>query len=129
MRTRLFIAPSILLLSQLCFGQAVQLPASSQPEQSQQDSPKQVIDLPQPKRSFKPKLTLQRALQIAEKYAQKQKIDLSSYYLYEAKWILYGTDAKEPRWYFWWIHESGAAGRYVEITVSMDGKLQLIPSM
>jgi len=45
--------------------------------------------------------------------------------------IQYGgeKDAKEPRWFFWWMKEEGTIGDYVEITVSMEGKADRLPSM
>jgi hypothetical protein len=90
-----------------------------------------VVDLPLPKPSFRPKLTLQRALQLAESYIAKEKIDLSSYYLYQAKYILYGNnDNQEPCWFFWWVNESGALGNYIEIIVSVEtGNISRLPSM
>jgi hypothetical protein len=87
--------------------------------------------LPIANRSFRPALTLQQALRLAERYIEKEKIKISPYYLSEARMIQYGgdKDVKEPRWYFWWVNENGAMGNYVEITVSMDGKVMRLPSM
>ena len=92
---------------------------------------RQTIDLPLQKRSFRPKLTLQRALQLAEGYIAKEKIDLSPYYLYQAKYISYGSkNNQEPCWYFWWVNEDGAAGNYVEIIVSIEtGNVTRLASM
>jgi len=74
---------------------------------------------------------MERALQIAENYAKREKIDLSHYFLYEAKLISYGSEEskKESRWFFWWVSEDGALGKYVQLTVTMDGKVSIIPSM
>lgn len=47
----------------------------------------QVVNLPIAKRKFSPKLSLQRALKLAESYLEKEKIDISSFYLYQAKYI------------------------------------------
>jgi hypothetical protein len=92
---------------------------------------RRIVDLPVLKPNVKPKLTLQRALKLAEDYIEKEKSDISSYYLLEARLIHYGSEKslKEPRWFFLWAHESGAIGNQVEITVSMEGKAVRHPSM
>ena len=94
----------------------------------------QIVDLPLPEERFtklKPKITLQSALKLAERYIKRNKIDISSFYLREARLIWQGgeKDPKEPYWFFWWVNESGALGNYVEITVSMDSRVTRIPSM
>ncbi|MBA3246691.1 MAG: hypothetical protein H0T63_01245 [Pyrinomonadaceae bacterium] len=90
----------------------------------------QVLELPKP-RFNRPKLMLQCALKLAEEYVKKEKIDLSSYYLREVRLIQYGgtNDVKEPRWFLWWVNINGALGDYVELTVSMEGKVTQHPSM
>jgi hypothetical protein len=90
-----------------------------------------MADLPLGKRSIRPQLTLQQALKLAESYIEKEKIDISSYFLREARMIQYGEekDVKDHRWFFWWANENGAIGDYVEITVSMEGKVTRLPSM
>jgi hypothetical protein len=88
-------------------------------------------DLPLARRNLRPKLTLQRALKLAENYAAKEGVDLSPYYLYQAKYILYGDeDKQEPCWFFWWVKEGGGLGNYVEIIVPIDsGNVRRLPSM
>ena len=115
------------------------LSAISAPQADQQFEPKsqksvthqQIVELPISKQSFRPKITLQRALKMAESYVEKERIDISSYHLYEAKYIMYGSkDNQEPCWFFWWVHENGAAGNYVEIIVSIEtGNVRRLPSM
>jgi hypothetical protein len=93
---------------------------------------KQIVDLPLPKRgSYRPSLTLQNALKIADGYIAKQKIDISHYYLLEAKYILYGSkENQDPSWFFWWVNENGVIGDYVEIVVSIKtGNVLRLPSM
>lgn len=106
---------------------------TQQPEPKPEASVTQqrTLDLPLTKRNFRPKLTLQRALKFAESYAAKEKVNLSRYYLYQAKYILYGSkDNQEPCWHFWWINEDGAFGNYVEIIVSIEtGNVRQLPSM
>ena len=118
----------ILSLSAVSFAQTNQQP---EPKPEATVPQRQIVDLPLGKRSFRPKLPLQRALQLAEGYIAKKKIDLSPYYLYQAKYISYGSkDNQEPCWYFWWMNEDGAAGNYVEIIVSIKtGNVMQIPSM
>ncbi len=73
---------TILLLSFLnstLFAQTNQ-PSSSKP--TKQESPleqNQIVVLPTTKRKFRPKLSLQRALKLAESYIEKEKIDISSF--------------------------------------------------
>ena len=70
----------------------------------------------------KPRLTLQRALRIAERYTRQKRIDLSPYYLLEARMIQYGDgETKEPRWLFRWVTPRPSTSG-VEITVSMNGR-------
>ncbi|MFA6356593.1 MAG: hypothetical protein WCY23_05735 [Candidatus Omnitrophota bacterium] len=90
-----------------------------------------VVDLFPAERDFRPQLTLQRALKLAESYIEKEEIDISSYYLHEAKYILYGSkDKQNPCWFFLWANENGALGDYVEIIVSIDtGNIRRLPSM
>jgi len=49
----------------------------------------------------------------------------------EARMVQYGSEqnAKELRWFFRWVNETGAMGDYIEITVSMKGKATRLPSM
>ena len=82
----------------------------------------------------RPKLSLQNALKIAEAYIDKEHIDASSYWLYRAKFILYGDQASADKdkiagWHFCWVNDSGALGDYIEIFLSMDGKAIRTPSM
>ena len=104
---------------------------NQQPKAEKSVTQQRIVDLPLPKRSFRPKLTLQRALKLAENYIAKEKIDISPFYLYEAKYILYGSKTnQEPCWFFWWINENGAAGNYVELIVSIETEnVRRLPSM
>ena len=89
-------------------------------------------DLAQPLRSFKPKLPLQAGLKIAEDYVRKNHIEITNYWLYQAKYIVYGKKDKDPQtraWFFWWVNNREALGNYVTIVVFMDGQAQRTPSM
>jgi hypothetical protein len=97
-------------------------------------SGKTTIDLPVGRFHTRPKLSLQNALKTADGYISKGHIDASSYWLYEAKFILYGAETtadkdKTPGWFFWWVKDEGSKGDYIEIFVSMDGKAMRLPSM
>jgi sulfur relay (sulfurtransferase) complex TusBCD TusD component (DsrE family) len=68
---------------------------------------------------------LQRAIELAEAHVKKQEIDLSIFYLSEAKLTLSGEEKapeKERRWLLVWSHENGA-GLTFQLTVSMGGKV------
>jgi hypothetical protein len=119
----------ILLVSSVCVAQTGQ---STKPESTATPSitKQQILELPR-RSSYRPRLTLQKALMLADAYIANEKIDISHYYLLEAKYILYGDkDRKDPSWYFWWVHEDQAAGHYVEIVVSINtGKAFRLISM
>jgi len=126
MRHSLVIGSVILLF--LCLSRHVAC------SQSALASAQKTVDLPLVSRSSKPKLSLQNALQIAEAYIVKEHIDASSHWLFEAKFILYGAETtadkdKTPGWFFWWVNDDGSLGDYIEIFVSMDGKVMRLPSM
>jgi|SRR5215813_6553808 len=81
-------------------------------------------------RSFRPKLLLQDALKIADDYIRDQHIDVSHYWLYQAKFIVYGEKGKgQPAWHIWWMSDPPSLGDYVTIVVFMDGKAIRTPSM
>jgi hypothetical protein len=118
-------------LAALCFAQTNQQ-ATPEPTPQLSIVQKQIVELPLPKRgSYRPRLTLENALTIADRYIAKEKIDISHFYLLEAKYILYGDkDTKDPSWYFWWVHEDGASGHYVELVVSIKtGNVRRLMSM
>ena len=87
-----------------------------------------------PKQSTRPKLTMQDALAIAERYLATQRIDTNHFWLYRADWILFGgpeqpAKDKPPGWHFWWQSDSGEIGNYIEVFVSMDGACRRLGSM
>ena len=131
MRRILSLVAIIICVSGLAVAQSKPSPASTQNPQEQPVTNRQLAELPLAKRSFRPRLTLQQALKLAEGYIEKEKVALSSYFLKEARMIQYGgeKDVKEARWFFWWVNENGAMGDYVEITVSMEGQVSRLPSM
>lgn len=91
----------------------------------------QIVNLPSSNKKSRPKITLQRALKLAEKYLEKEKIDVSSFYLYQAKFIIYrDSGQKQPAWHFWWLNETGGVGNYVQIVVLINSEnVMQIPSM
>lgn len=95
-------------------------------------SQQQAGDLPVGERHSRPKLSLESALKIAQTFAQREHTDSSSYWLYQAHFILYGevnvpAEEKRPCWAFRWLNDSD--GRAIDIVVSMDGKSMETPSM
>lgn len=132
MNTKIVFLIVMVFFNTLVFGQAAQEPAPHPESKTRSTtSTSQIVDLPILKRSFRPKITLQEALKIAEGYVKKNRIDVSSYYLLEARMIQYGgaQDVKEARWFFVWLHEDGAAGNAIQVSVSMSGKVAIHPSM
>ncbi len=125
------ILPFLLLSCHIACGQSVQPPTHDGQASA---SGMTTIDLPLGSHNIKPKLSLPNALKIAESYIVNRHIDASSYWLYEAKFILYGDKTtadkdKIPGWFCWWVKDEGSIGDYVEIFVSMDGKAMRLPSM
>ncbi len=80
-------------------------------------------------RGFRPKLSMPDALKAAEKFVDSKHVDLTHFWLYEAKYRVFGGLPQYAGWYFWWVNESGALGDYVEVFVTMDGKCRRLPSM
>ena len=127
-----FLILILLAMPRLSFSQSRQEPKAKPKSEESLPTHDQTVGLPLLKRGFKPKLTLQQALKIAEHYIVNEKIDLSSYFLLEAKFILYGEDVKDPRWFFVWSSSGQAKllhGVDFELTVNMEGKVNIIPSM
>lgn len=131
MRRIFSLVAIIICVSGLTAAQTKQSPVPIQPPPERPATDRQIAELPLTKRSFRPRLTLQQALKLAESYIEKEKVEITSYFLKEARMIQYGgeKEVKEPRWFFWWVNENGAMGDYVEITVSMEGQVSRLPSM
>lgn len=85
---------------------------------------KQILALPS--RSAPPRLTLQRALKIAETYMKKERLGISSRYLFEARWVSYDTDPEAGAWEFWWVSTKYGSDD-VRVAVSLDGKPRRLP--
>ncbi|MEY2413127.1 MAG: hypothetical protein QOD84_1733 [Acidobacteriaceae bacterium] len=77
---------------------------------------------------YRPKISLQTALTIAENYLATEHVDVSDGWLLEARFSLYGDKGKDkdPCWLFDWNMDHGV---HVEVIVFMDGKAMLSPSM
>ena len=124
------ILPFLLLSWHIAFSQSPPPTPNGQASASGQTT----IPLPEMSLHSRPKLSLQNALKIAEAYIVKKHIDASPYWLYQGKFILYGAETtadkdKTPGWFFWWVNDDGSLGDYIEIFVSMDGKVMRLPSM
>ena len=108
------------------------LPTIAQDTEKKSDQVKPIVNLPLPKFRFqKPKLLLQDALIKAEDFIKINKIKIDEFYLHEAKFIMFGSEKekKQPGWHFWWVHQDGAMGNYVNIFVSMEGQVILLTSL
>jgi hypothetical protein len=100
---------------------------------SGEHSQQKADDLPLGERHTRPKLSLESALKIAQTFVQKQHSDSSSYWLVDARFILYGgndipDEKKSQCWAFKWMNDTkGPPSIY--IVVSMDGEPMEIPSI
>lgn len=102
---------------------------------------RQTLELPIAKRKFRPKLSLQEALKLAESYLENHEepeIDISKYFLSSAGLIHYGgtnystgKDTRQPAWSFAWAHEDGALlGNGISIIVLIEsGAVIHLPTM
>ena len=125
MRSLVLCSAIILSCCGMTFAQSTQPPPASKTD-PQRTSAERNINPTEIKNlqvnEFRPRITLQRALKIAENYTKQQRIDLSPYYLLEARMIQYGDEkTKESRWLFRWVTPRPSTGG-VEISVSMEGK-------
>jgi hypothetical protein len=133
---RIFTLLVMLLFTSLCAGsQPIQATSGqdSGPKNQQPDSLPQVKTTSKPS-AFRPRLSLQEALKIAEVYIGKEHIDIRPFWLYRAIYI--GLEDKNvanqktvPGWHFWWVNDNGALGDYVEIFVDLNGRAYRVPSM
>ena len=92
-----------------------------------------LLNLPKPPRGFRPKVSLQAALKIAESYVAAEHVNVSDGWMLEARFFLYGDSAKadrdkEPCWLFVWKTDASLGG-YLDIIVSMDGKVMRSPAL
>lgn len=111
----------ILFCASIIFGQ----------EKTADKSAQQVLELPLVRSKYKPKLKLQVALKLMEKFIEKNNIDTSKYWFSSARMIQYGgeNEKKQPVWFFEWMNDSGTLGDYLHILVSMDGGVWQMPTM
>ena len=121
-----FIAALVLFyFGAFAFAQTDQKTSSGTKTQASVGTHRQALDVANIKHNFRPKITLQHALTLAEKFIETEKINISPYYLSEAKFIMFGSDydkknTKVPAWFFHWDNEFGSMGDYVNIVVLID---------
>ena len=121
----LMIALAVLYLSGSTFGQPGKPGDTDQATQLENPITKrQLLELP--RRDKAPQMPLQRALKIAETFIKKQKLDISSCYLFQAE-LTSEQVPEKSRWAFWWVsvRENDATAKDIWITVTMDDKAQL----
>ena len=127
---------TLLTVLLVIFMNGILLAQTNQPSDSKTKKPalekgQQLENFQIGKQKFKPKISLQQALKVAEDYVAKEKIDVSGFYLYQARYIMYGAkENQQPAWLFSWVNENNALGNYIEIAVSIEtGSASRIPSM
>jgi hypothetical protein len=99
--------------------------------QTDKANEQKLLELPIARLKFKPKLTLQEAMKLMEKFIEKNKIDTTKYWFSSATMIQYGgeNEKKQPVWFFVWMNDGGILGDYLHILVSMDGAVWQMPTM
>jgi hypothetical protein len=65
-------------------------------------------------------------LKVAETFIKKERLDVSSCYLFEAGWVSYDTSPESGAWEFWWVNTKYGAGD-IRIAVSLDGEAKRLP--
>jgi hypothetical protein len=95
------------------------------------DSNRNVVDLPF-HAGHRPELSLESALKIAKAHVNDGKTDTSSYWLLQARLILYGAEKLDDKgkllcWDFTWLNDKD--GHALEVVVFMDGKPMQLPSL
>lgn len=125
----ILVAVAALCLSAAALGQTTPSPTPTRPPEGPHITGPGITELPT-LRSLKPKITLQKALKLAESYMKREKIKTSSHYLSEARIILFDgrLDARALRWLFVWASNSGLPVLNIQVTVSMSGKAVKLPS-
>ena len=116
----------ILFLASPAFGQEKQTP-----NQKTGIVIEQQVELPV-FRQYPPKISLRRALRLAESQMRKQKIVASQYYLVEAKYTFAEFEGKSvPCWRLLWIQENNqrSVGYDIEAYVFMNCRVWLPPVM
>lgn len=116
---RILLAVSMtLILNTITYGQ--------DPE-TRLDNPVRREDiLALPRRRAAPRLTLQRALKIAETFIKKERLAISSCYLFEARWVSYDTHPESGAWEFLWV-STNHGSEDIRIAVSLEGKAKRLP--
>ena len=79
-----------------------------------------------PRRDAAPGLTLQRALKIAEAFIKKERLGISSRYLFEARWVSYDLAPEAGAWEFWWVSTRHGSDD-VRIAVPLNGRPRRLP--
>jgi hypothetical protein len=116
---RAMIVTLVLLLNGIDVGQQDKPGDRDQTVQLKNPVTKQQL-LELPRRDKPPQISLKRALKIAENLIKKEKIDISSCYLFEAKWVSTEID-EEPSWRFWWVSLRGKSPSDNDLRIIVSG--------
>jgi hypothetical protein len=121
--------PAVAVLC-ICFVPAI--PTSAQSTSGKQSVVSNAEALPIPAHAERPRLSLENALTVA-KSKLKSPVETSLYWLYGARFTLYGDSKlsdkdKAPCWHFTWLSEDSSRPA-IEVLVFMNGDSMLVPTL
>jgi hypothetical protein len=122
-KTAIFVAT--LFLASLSYGQETKPQQEGQTSSTFSHPITREALLELPRRDIAPSLSLREALKVAEKFIKRQKLDISSCYLFEVKLVEEKTGGMDPKWNFWWVRMRGGEGKDIRIIVTMEGEAEL----
>jgi hypothetical protein len=76
--------------------------------------------------SERPALSMPRALEVAEAFLRTEKIDATTFYMFNSQ-IEFDVPREERYWSFRWLNTATGPNRDLTVRVSMDGKAELVP--
>jgi hypothetical protein len=80
-----------------------------------------------PTRDRAPRITLERAVKLAERFAKKKRLNLSTCYLFEAR-LRQDGNFESQAWHLVWVRVRPHVGYDVRLVVSMDGNVKQLGS-
>ena len=117
----------------LCICLAPAHPANAQSTTEKQATGSTPEALPISRHAAKPKLSLESALTIAKSQLKGPNFEISSYWVYGARFILYGDSKladkdKVPCWHFTWLSDDSGHPP-IEVVVFMNGESMRVPTL
>jgi hypothetical protein len=112
-----------LVLNIVVFGQSTQTPTPKAQEQQSTDILYDNIPVTRTIFYKRPEITMQRALQLADDYIEREKIDIAPYYLTDVRLVnpRMEKDAKQLYWLLHWVKADETFARDIHLYVLMDG--------